>query len=141
MSQIGTISTSHIDIPVGNAIDDGSQFHTIKSGRIQSSDIDDGFGIRVAAINSHGIGNPCHALYAKPQNVPLPPTDIELIRHWSYPSALILYFTAVTDPEDRGRSQVHSYLIQYSPDSAFSAHKSVQKSPHCFFSKFTAAII
>lgn len=84
----------------------------------QGSGISNGFGFRVSAFNSKGIGKPSEAVFVKPKGRPLPPENIELIRDASSTSAILLYFTHVIHPEDRG-DNVHSYVIQYGTDKDF----------------------
>ncbi len=117
-TQSSTITTTSVEVPVGNIISKDEHFKRSIPNLVQSSDIDNGFGVRVSAVNSRGVGNACAAVYGKPHSVPLPPTDIEIVRNPSSAGTLRIYFTKVTYPEDRG-SHVHSYLIEYSSDEKF----------------------
>ena len=84
----------------------------------QSSEISDGFGFRVSAVNSKGVGTPSETVFIKPKGRPLPPENIEFVRAASSISAITLYFTHVTSPENRG-DNVHSYVIQYGTEKDF----------------------
>lgn len=101
-----------------STIGNKTKFSALIGKLSQSSDISDGFGFRVSAVNSKGVGNPSETVFIKPKGKPLPPENIELTRDVSSTSALALHFTHVTSPENRG-DNVHSYVIQYGTDQYF----------------------
>jgi PA14 domain./Fibronectin type III domain./Filamin/ABP280 repeat. len=118
MSKVGNISTSHIEALTSEIVTNGTYFQRSISNLIQSSAIKDGFGVRVSAMNSRGLGNPCQTVYAKPQSRPEMPIEVRLMRDPSSISSLLIYVAEVLDPRDRG-SKVHSYLVEYSTEKSF----------------------
>ena len=88
-------------------------------GLEQTSDITDGFGVRVLASNLEGYGPPCPDVFMKPSGTPLPPDVVELERVAGNPSAISLHFTSVTSPGDHG-DLTTGYFVEWdvAPDFA-----------------------
>jgi hypothetical protein len=125
ITSVGTIVTQTIEVQLDDATTNETEFRQSVTNLVQDSAINDGFGVRVYAVNSRGAGNACQAVFDKPMNVPDSPSMVELTRDPSSPSALIVYFTADLYPEDRG-SPIHSYIIEYSDgESSFAESQKV----------------
>mmetsp|Transcript_13447 Transcript_13447/g.28957 ORF Transcript_13447/g.28957 Transcript_13447/m.28957 type:complete len:1421 (+) Transcript_13447:2-4264(+) len=84
----------------------------------QPSYILDGFGVRVSAGNVEGFGIPCAPKYLKPSGPPLPPAVVEVARVANDPQSIVLHFTSVSYPEDRG-SAVSGFVIEWSTTENF----------------------
>ena len=116
-SREGSVNTDSYEVEVAN---NASIFSYTIGGLDQTSDILDGFGVRVSAKNTQGLSIPCPSLFLKPYSPPLPPAVIELERVASNPSSLAVHFTSVTSPHDKG-SIVSSYIVEWSTLDTFSS--------------------
>lgn len=117
-TSLGSARTNEIMIAV-NDLDTFWHNNITIDNLVQRSKVPGGFGVRVSASNSQGFGIPCAASYLKPIGLPDPPSLVETHRDASSSTVLIVHFTLILDPNDRG-SEIHSCLIEWSDEIDFS---------------------
>ena len=111
----GAANTSAVVVSVGSV---GYYSYLIKGLNQPSSDLS-GFGVRVSATNIEGYSSvPSDALFLKPMGLPDGPKKVEVLRVTGRDDSLVVYYSAVVYPADRGSLVTH-YTVRYSTNVTF----------------------
>jgi hypothetical protein len=97
---------------------DGDYSYVINN-LVQDSAIQSGFGVRVVAVNTEGwssIPTDGRVTVLKPMGIPDGPKNVEFLRAAGSDTAILVYWTEILFPEDRG-SAVSAYVIQWIENS------------------------
>ena len=115
-----TISTGGTSTEVSLDVADGSAYTYTIEYVDQDSAIEEGFAVRVDALNTLGYSVPCTTMTLKPMAVPDPPQLVQLVRVAGSSTALNVYWTYTYYPRNRA-DKVTSYLIEWNAAADFSS--------------------